>query len=378
MRIPSEMTNDVLEALYEKLSDDVINLPSNFKKLRLGLLPRICQLIITGLKRDPNKKVKFYQLDSTKEDAIEGFLGEPHPLTALLMSDQVFEKDAEVDGIKAPKELKSTINKEIQVRLNESIYKEGHRLQMFAVDHSSSKYAFPSCFYETAESPELRKSDFYTRLITRFVEVAPASSQLISQDFIDLGEALYELVENTEQHSKVEFNTGKVKKSVRGVVLDYSLILKDASSESIGGRGTAITKFLDGVRVKGKPLHLLEISVFDSGQGIFESLQSRSDHGSLEVDLIQSSFAKGVTSKANSKGFGRGLFNVRSVLGRRKGFLSIRTGSYSLYRDFNLFEISESESCPLALLDETKQEESHYTPLNSAEGVAYSILVPLR
>ena len=64
MKVPSVLTNDELEKLYENIDDEIINLPQQFKKLRLGLLPRICQLFITALKKDTNKKVKSYQFES--------------------------------------------------------------------------------------------------------------------------------------------------------------------------------------------------------------------------------------------------------------------------------------------------------------------------
>jgi hypothetical protein len=381
MKVPSIMTNDELEQLYEKIGEDTINLPTKFKKLRLGLLPRICQLLITALKPNPNKKVKFFQFDSTKENIINELLEDPQSLTALMMSDQVFEKDIDIDGDKQPKELKSTINQDIQRRLNESIYKRGHRVQLFSVDHSDKKYALPSCFYIPEGTNQLRQSAFYNSLIKRFVEISPTPKDLSIEDLIDLGEMLFELIENTEQHSKLEFDIGKVKKSVRGVVIDHKLIIKEHTSESIGGDGTAITKYLDGIREENKTVHLLEISVFDSGEGIFQSLCSNTDEQGVlqkEVELVQKSFAKGITSKANSKGYGRGLFNVREVLDKRKGFISIRTGVLGLYRDFNRLPLSEEEKEPLLLLDENNQSTDSYSKLASVEGLAYSILVPLR
>jgi hypothetical protein len=381
MKVPSILTNDELEKLYEKLDDDIINLPQQFKKLRLGLLPRICQLFITALKPDSNKKVKFFQFESSKEGAVTELLDSPQSLTSLLMSDDVYEKDITLDGKKNAVELKYKINLDLQARLNKSIYRTGQRVQLFAVDHSIKKYAFPNCFYSPEGTNSLKQSQFYANLLSRIIELSPTKSTVSEDQIDDLGQVIYELIENTEQHGKLEVNTGKVNKSVRGLVIDYKLISKEQTSESIGGENSAITEYLEGIRIDNRTVHLLEISLFDSGEGIFKSLASSSILDISiedEVVVVENSFAKGVTSKADSQGYGRGLFNVRSVLDKRKGFISLRTGRVGVYRDFNLQPLIEEEQAPLSLFDETNKLKNSYNKLASVEGLACSILVPLR
>jgi hypothetical protein len=381
MKVPSILTNDELEKLYEKLDDEVINLPQQFKKLRLGLLPRICQLFITALKPDSNKKVKFFQFESAKENAVTELLEYPHCLTALLMSDEVYEKDVIKNEEKFPVELKSKINLDMQTRLNESIYRIGQRVQLFAVDHSIKKYALPSCFYSPEGTNTLKQSQFYTNLLKRIVELSPIESVISEGQIDDLGQVIYEFIENTEQHGKLEFNTGKVSKSVRGLIIDYKLIKKEQTSESIGGQSSPVTDYLEAIRVDNRTVHLLEISIFDSGEGILKSLKSNCVADICiqdEVEVVERAFAKGVTSKADSQGYGRGLFNVRNVLDKRKGFISLRTGRIGVYRDFKLEPLTEEEQMPLSLFDEMNKKNSNYNELASAEGLACSILVPLR
>tara|TARA_R110002126_G_scaffold7189_21_gene35711 strand:+ start:785 stop:1930 length:1146 start_codon:yes stop_codon:yes gene_type:complete len=381
MKVPSIITNDEIEQLYEKIGDDVINLPQQFKTLRLGLLPRICQLFITALKHNPNKKVKFFQFESSKENSVVDLLSSPHSLTSTLMSDEVYEKDTVLDDQKIPVELKSRINAYLQARLNESIYRTPQRVQLFAVDHSIKKYAYPSCFYSPEGGNSLKQSEFYTKMLERIVELSPTKSNVTESQLSDLGYAIYELIENTEQHGKLEINTGKVSKSIRGLVIDYKLITKEQPSESIGGDNTAITDYLEGIRVNDRTVHMLEISVFDSGEGIFKTLQSTNNKNVSvedEVGVVKKSFAKGITSKSDSRGVGRGLNNVKKVLAQRNGFISFRTGRIGVYRDFNLQPLIEAESDPLSLFDEKNKSENNFNKLASVEGLACSILVPLR
>jgi len=381
MRIVANLTNDKLEQLYEKLDEEIINLPQQFKNLRLGLLPKICQLFITALKSNSNTKVKFYKLESNKEHAVSELLTHPECLTALLMSDSVYEKDRELDEKKIELELKSKINIDIQKRLNESIFKRAYRVQLFAVDHSAKKYAFPSCFYLSEDSNLLKKSQFYTKLLTRLLDIIPYHFTISENHLNNLGQVIYELIENTEQHGKFDFNTGKADKSVRGLIIDHNLITKMQTSESIGGENSAITSYLKAIRIANPTVHLLEISIFDSGQGVFKSLEANNTTDiSLkdEVKVVEKSFAKGVTSKPNPHGYGRGLFNVRNVLDERKGFISLRTGRIGVYRDFCSNPLSEKEKEPLSLFDEISKSTKNYTQLAQAEGLACSILVPIQ
>lgn len=99
MRIPQNITNEVIEKLYETSGDNIINLSASFKTLRLGMLPRLCQFIITYLKIQPETHVKFFQLDSDNEELIIGMLQDPQGLTATLMAEHVFAKDLKVNDI---------------------------------------------------------------------------------------------------------------------------------------------------------------------------------------------------------------------------------------------------------------------------------------
>lgn len=370
MKINSILNNGDLEKLYEKINDHTIFLPTKFKNLRLGLLPRICQLLITALKNEPHKKTKFYRFN-LEEDNISDLLSDPQCLTALLMSTNVYDSNMT--------ELKSKINKDFKKRLDESIYKRKYRVQLFAVDHSINKYAFPLCFYSPEGTTTLKQSHFYTQLLNKFIKLIPNYMPINSDELSNLGQIIYEIIENTEQHGKIELNTGKVNKSIRGLVIDYKLWTKNQSPESIGGENTPITNYLKSLRNGDDAIHLLEISIFDSGQGIFKSFESNSNYDlEKEVEIIKNSFAKGITSKADSYGYGRGLFNVRDLLNKRSGFISIRTGQLSLYRDFSKNSLVEKENEPLKLFDEISKSSSSYNKLKPVEGLAYSILVPIK
>lgn len=385
MKVSSEITNEEVESLYisyEQAKDRSLNLPRSFKNQRLGLLPRISQFFITVLKRKSSLDVKFFQLDVSDKGGIKELIEDPQSLTAILMAENVFGKDIIEKGEKKKVELKSKINQELQSRLNKSIHKKGHRVQLFAVDHSIPKYAYPSCFYSPEGSVHLKQSGYFTAILQRFVKNTINESTLSNDDMDSLGELIFEIVENTHQHGKLDYENGKQDRSVRAVVIDHKLITENQDSSNIGGSNTVITDYLEKLREVNRTVHILEISIFDSGPGIAKNLAPKLKldivNVSDEVKTICASFAKGVTSKADDKGVGRGLHNVRKVLDERNGFISIRTGRVSLYRDFNKNVLQEQDDQHLSLYDEHNKTNVNYTELRSVEGLACTILVPLR
>lgn len=252
---------------------------------------------------------------------------------------------------------------------------------MFAVDHSIKKYAFPSCFYLPEGSNTLASTDFYTTLLNRIIKEFHPRTEISIEEINSLALAIHELIENTEQHGKSEFNTGKVKRSVRALIIDYKCINKASEIESISGSNTPMADYLNNIKNDKGTLHFLEISVFDSGEGIFKTVNSSSGYNleiEQEVKIIEESFAKGKTSKSDFQGYGRGLHNVRTILNKRSGFLSLRTGHVSLFRNFKNNRLTEAENTPLELYDEVTKSRNEYKKLAHAEGLAISILVPLR
>ena len=385
MKVSSDLTNEEIESLYikhQESSDKSLNLPRSFKNLRLGLLPRICQFFITVLKRNATVSLKFFQLQLDDNAGIIELTDDPQSLTAILMAESVFGKDKVENGQKQKVELKSNINQALQLRLNNSVHKKGHRVQLFAVDHSIPKYANPTCFYSPEGSTNLKQSGFFSALIQKFIKSTVTESVLSIEDMGSLGELIFEIVENTDQHGKVDYENGKQERSIRAVVIDHKMMTENQQSSKIGGVNTAITDYLESLRTSNRTIHFLEISLFDSGQGIARSLASKLNVNIVNINeearVICASFAKGITSKAYDKGFGRGLHNVREVLNERNGFISIRTGRVALYRDFNSDPLFEQENEYLSLYDETSKRHDSYTELEDVEGLACSILVPIK
>lgn len=372
MQIKSKITLAEIEHLHVDKDVKEIVLPQTFRKLRIGLLPRLVQFLITKLKKNPSITVNFYQLDLDSEDAITKLLSDPHATSALLMADNVISKGGE--------ELKSKINQNLVERFSiSSIMKRGQRLQLLAIDHSIREFAYPRCFYMPAGTDTLRGADFYTQLLHRFLSTSAKMSNLDNNEISRVGELIYELIENTEQHGKTEFITGKSKKSIRGLVIDYRLITKDANVDDITGTENLLNRYIREIREDDTPLHLIEISIYDSGAGIVRSFTQKNTLVGLtleqEVSYLQKAFNKGISSKPIGTGYGRGLNNVKEILSDRRSYINIRTGRLSLIRNFDSAPLTADDEQELRFFDE---QHATVKERHEVEGTSYSILVPIK
>jgi hypothetical protein len=89
---------------------------------------------------------------------------------------------------------------------------------------------------------------------------------------------------------------------------------------------------------------------------------------------------KGQTSVVSSKGLskGFGLDHVLKLLSKKRGFLKIRTGRASLYRDLIHAPYVETQDLSKVVLNDwTNSSESSYVNMNNAEGTMITMVYPI-
>lgn len=372
--IPRGISVADIESIYAAITDgfDVIRIPNGFKSQRIGLIPRLSQLFITLGKRF-NKKIMLPWIRIDDPQSLDDVFSDPICLTAILMASEIFvDQDAPV---------KKWLGKAFLKRFSVPVYRQGRRIQLFAVDHSVERYARPDCFYlDDGETKILRQPSYYAELVEGYLRASAKSKQLFADDYGWFGDLLAELVDNTDQHARSDYLSGDSDRSVRAVILSLHLIMSGQEIESVCGDSGAVHSYVRAVRPSDKPLHLMEISVFDSGPGIYRTFSRKKSDISIsdEADVVIKSFVDGVTSKANGIGVGRGLSRARNILNDRHGFISIRTGRLSIYRDYKRSPIKGGVDSDFLFFDEATGRSNAFTEMYAVEGVAYSILVPLK
>lgn len=366
-RINKDITVDQVEELYDDLQRPLM-IPNGFKSLNIGLTARLAQFFITQQKRFEtiNSFLWFAPDQKLKRESV---LDDPICLTALLMANDITGPKGE--------HIKRDLSKYLVERFIKSIYLNRRKVQMFAIDHSISKYAYPDCFYEPQATSPQTPFHYYV-LLQEYFRLFVRNSRFSNRDFMGLGELLAELIDNTEQHGKSDYIRGKSSRSVRAVIFTTHLMTTGQDSESYCGKSGPIGDYVKSFRRRNETFSVLELTIIDSGPGIYKSFSDTPDAPELDLEAkcVMLSFMNGMTSKPNGFGLGRGLDRARKILNERKAYLSLRTGRLAMYRNFNSKPLtSESD---VGLFDEQTGSASEFTEMSNVEGVAFTILVPLQ
>lgn len=377
MLIKKSTSVEDIEHYYEEVmtSTESIEIVNGFKSLRIGLIPRLAQFFIT-LAKTTDIPFQFSWVKLKDDVTQENIVNDAICISAILMSDQVYGEKRQP--------LKKLLNERLVNRFKQPIFKNGRQIQMMAIDHSIDQFANPECFYlPTATGFINRDATYYYELLTSYFKEVNRTADFKVTDFDGLSELLAELIDNTDQHGKSDFNQGIIDKSVRSVVLTSHMLRKGEDIRKSCGENNPIADYINAVKSNNSSLHLLEISIFDSGPGIYKSFKKNDEHLAIndEANVLFNSFLNGVTSKVNGIGVGRGLNKARLILNKRYGFIAIRSGRLSVYRDFKstpLVDLVNLESPDIEFFDEKTRQSNEYSEMSNVEGVSYTILVPLR
>lgn len=374
--VSKDTSVEEVEDLYSSHgSGQPLRVPNGFKSLRLGVTSRLSQYFITQEKRY-STDINFSWVDPENESNKTDIIESPICVTALLMANDVFGDK------KQP--IKKLLSRSLVSRFDVPVFQKGRQIQMFAIDHSIERFAWPECFYALENGRKIpQTASYYFEILQSYFKNVWKNSSLTVTDYIGIGELLAELIDNTDQHAKADFTRGVSQRSVRGVVLDTHLIAKGQSSSSICGKNNPIATYIESLRENKSTLHLLEISVFDSGPGIFRSFRSDKNDLSIQEEskVVLSCFKNGVTSKPNGIGVGRGLDKARLILNDRKGFLSVRTGRLAMYRNYKenpVLDVVNNQDLDIEMFDEKTNQRNVFTAMKNVEGLSYTILVPLQ
>ncbi len=380
MRIEKDVGLDQLDRMVNLAKDEQeIILPREFRGLRVGLLSRLVQALISAFKANSDLNLYFphlrFSAESDSAEKVKEILNDPQVLPAILMSPEVLAWNHEP--------IKKLMQPYLVDRFERVVHTSGKTLQMLAVDHSIDRIAYPESFYDQdsyGTTYKVRSGEYYSQRIEEFLSGKVRQSSFSHEELAAFGDLVSELVENTDQHGRTDYISGCSDRSVRGVTIRSVTLNSDQAPSSVSREGERVFSYLKSIKANGNPLHFIELSVFDSGLGIAESYPSYDGSFDQESIIVLRSFKKGVTSKPNGAGYGRGLDLALRIINSRGGFISVRTGRLSLYRDFIDRPIQGDDPTlnnGFFLLDESEGENGFYERQKMA-GVAYTVLVPAK
>ncbi len=205
----------------------------------------------------------------------------------------------------------------------------------------------------------------------------------ISDSFDDINTIVWELLKNTDEHATTDY-LGQIKllPNTRGLFMKIHRSSKNNFISNTKHEG--LKEYYIDALDDDEFSFFLEISVFDSGPGLIKRFLGKewSDDRAIEknVDTIKNCLFKGQSSVKSNEGVnkGFGLDEVLNLLDKKRGFLKIRTGNVSVYKNLIKSKYKKFDNpSEIELFDWQSLSNENYTKMPTSEGSLVTLAIPL-
>lgn len=358
MRLPDTLTVDSLEREYADAmahGDATVVLP-----LQLPMPLPFCteafllQAIVSMERRAPRTmQAVFPQLDVAAEsfaDTLKGALGNPHVITAWVMSSAVSGKDGTSIDKAASKAFTGYLDAMDSFDFQHTHASIQERANLVCVQGSQREFIRP--LYQVVEGRSEVRAFPEIRMVVQDIlsQLAPDWSARAIRDVADpLTQLVRELVENSDWWARADVAGLPYRKGIRSVLF-RRIPIDTRSSARLAGENSHLNAYLQSVLLArggsrgvaaedGTPttaVDFIELTVMDSGPGMarrwLASQVPPMQVGDLrdipleqEEQAVADCYRKWATS-SHDKSRGLGLFSVARMLRARDGFMRMRTG----------------------------------------------------
>lgn len=253
-------------------------------------------------------------------------------------------------------------------------------------DHLDTKSGLLPILYNRGE---LRRQEEFENLTDVLVDIATKNNKTVREEYqnlqTELTDILFESFDNTNKWAKHSYTGRILNPSIRGIYgRFYKLERKNIPAYT---NSNGLAKYFSEISLRNPSAYrfvtFLEVSIFDSGSGLAQRYSGRGlNDMSLdeEYQYLIDCLKKHNTSHKDlgivgSRGIG--LFTIMDLLNKKKGYLRIRSGRMSLYRDFLRVPFySSSDSPPNYALLDIDSDSTKPTPRAKAEGTLITIIIP--
>lgn len=352
-KIDSKSIEDYLAEIYTQ-EIDTLSIVKNLSSLKFAMYPIILQTISTLFFIHPKTKVLIKSL--TDED-INDLSKELVYLTAIMRANVLLNDNQKEFQKKYVEDAKKFLDNMQDIDKINNTFK-GIGIQLVCFDWSKS-YSYLNSLYNGNKL--ISKNEFVTSIAPKLFKHSMSQAitweetkQVLENDFASI---LYELFENTELHAR---DNSLIKKSIRGLRIKYTKLHENENKDKYEDIKGYLSKF--------KNQEFIEISIFDSGNGLAASLANNLDFNfETEKKLVLKCFDKH-TSRTGLSTRGLGLFEVMNMIKKNKGLFVLRTGRTLLKADYSVINFTENS---LELGDQ------YIKKCQKIIGTSYTIILPL-
>jgi hypothetical protein len=328
----------LLRQVRSTSGDTDLLLSTRLGNFQFGGRTALIQAIITWAKKNPHGRLITHISDISQADKqLRNLSASDHGIVALLSASDVMFRDCKTSTYAMA--LRLALERLAQMSESVQTAKSGPEVFFLCADETSKAY-LPALYHQT-DSPVVKGLNDFQLLVDEilhatipFVRARPLPRNRRQ----DLAIVLRELFVNTHEWARTDLNNNIIDKSLRGLQSYlYHSLHRDDVLEVV--RGCApLERYLRHSRFFSSDNRqlFLETSIFDSGPGLSQRWTSI-PLGHLTLDQEYNAVLKclqkhSTTSEETHKGIG--LHRVLQMLTLMGGFIRVRTGSLSLYRDF--------------------------------------------
>ncbi len=352
----------------------------------LGRSVSFAQLIATWANTCSERHL-LTKLPANAQTQIKHFVSRLHGLVAAYYADRVTACDGETDLKQALLEAaaprikamgKRQFAKTAKGELTELVFVHRARYQFHSAVYrngpSSSEIMDPQRHGELIVSPHemnalmlevLKSQNFFNSDLDRI-------KPLLNERSCHLGTLLHETFRNTAEHAYLDMDGRIPSKGLRCILIARRNINPDSLEQTvlISAKHPKLSPYFQQLRDranlgKRRQVHILELSVLDTGPGLAETIRFRMDARMNDLDLVTKCFQDRVSSKRglnSGLGLGRILYHIDKL----GGFIRIRTSTTEAFFSSHSHTPSDNQLVPHVVGE-----------LPKAIGTALTIAIPL-
>lgn len=386
--IPKKISFEIFEKLLNELKEEPeivdLKIPLELSYNGFGILPAVYSIIFTWMRSKRGKLI--IPIKITDEESIKRFTLDFYGylvLSTVWRHCEIINEEGE--------SLRSNFKKHTPLMhfyiesLSEKLPNEDILIPCF--DHYSNEKGLSHWFYTEKFNFWQTPFDFDNSLFLILKHLSKIYTKRLSKNISDSFESLlkiiWELLKNTDEHAKKDhLDQVKLTPNTRGMFLRIQRSSKRNFIDNTNHRG--LKTYYESALIDSGQSFILEISIFDSGPGLVKRfLNEKWSSEQLiqeDVDTIRKCLIKGQSSVTNNetKNKGFGLDEVLKLLDQKKGFLKIRTGRVSVYRDLIISPYKPTTThSEIELYDWIKCSYSNYSEMANVEGTLITLAYPL-
>lgn len=338
MRLPSRFTIATCEQLLEELqgrrTDTTLTVPTRARGHAAGGEAAMVQVLATWADQQHQARLQTFATDSGDAQVAE-LTRQLYGTSAALLADDALDQSHRSIG----NSLQEAALRRLELLQGNSPRQgsRGPQLEILCADHLG--FSTPKLLYDRLPdgSAKLKgRSAFVDLADVLLVSTVPDLAAFPLEPGLReaIGNALYELIRNTEEHARSDEQGNHLQRSIRGFQARRHGLLPAALLNVAEGAQPLLDYFQTLQPDAGRrQVQLLELSVFDSGPGYAAQWLGQAPADipvEQERAAVLECFEKH-SSRKNASSAGLGLSNVIAILRKHRGFLRLRTGRQSLF-----------------------------------------------